>query len=190
LAAGAALALGAAAVVAVCFAAGCFVAGAVTGAVAVAAGGGAKFGGGLVCTLCAKASATPRPATSANTLTLSNATRLFGTAFRTVSFLAMIWLRAKEQKHRTPPKESAGAQSAQLTETKKPAFSRPFCNSLRQPLATTGALPIGALPAQPAALNRARMAVVAIRNFFIGRPPNCDGHRRTITRTFIEKLSQ
>jgi hypothetical protein len=84
----------------------------------------------------------------------------------------MIWLRAKEQKHRTPPKESAGAQSAQLTETKKPAFSRPFCNSLRQPLATTGALPIGALPAQPAALNRARMAVVAIRNFFIGRPPD------------------
>jgi hypothetical protein len=41
---------------------------------------------------------------------------------------------------------------------------------LRQPLATTGALPIGALPAQPAALNSARMAVVAIKNFFIGAP--------------------
>jgi hypothetical protein len=39
-----------------------------------------------------------------------------------------------------------------------------------QPLATTGALPIGALPAQPAALNRARMAVVAIRNFFMETP--------------------
>jgi hypothetical protein len=39
-----------------------------------------------------------------------------------------------------------------------------------QPFATTGALPIGALPAQPAALNRARMAVVAIRNFFIEAP--------------------
>ena len=47
-----------------------------------------------------------------------------------------------------------------------------------QPLATTGALPIGALPAQPAALKRARMAVVAIRNFFIGRPPKCDSHRQ------------
>jgi hypothetical protein len=31
-------------------------------------------------------------------------------------------------------------------------------------------LPIGALPAQPAALNRARMAVVAIRNFFMETP--------------------
>jgi hypothetical protein len=39
-----------------------------------------------------------------------------------------------------------------------------------QPLATTGALPIGALPAQPAALKRARMAVVAIRNFFMKTP--------------------
>jgi len=46
--------------------------------------------------------------------------------YRTVSFLAMNWLHAKEQKHRTPPKEFAEAQNAQLKETKKPACAGLF----------------------------------------------------------------
>jgi hypothetical protein len=123
LAAGA-FAPGAVAAVAVCFAAGCFVAGVVAGAVVAVAGGGeAKTGG---CAFCASAAGAAKPAASANTLKHNKDSRLFRTAFCTVSFLTMIWLRAKEQKHRTPSNGFAGAQTAPQKRNKKSRLTPAF----------------------------------------------------------------
>lgn len=72
--------------------------------------------------------------------------------------------------HQAPPNHGFG----QPTEGywKGPTLGRPFRDRSRQYLATTGALPTGALPymVQPAALKRASTAAVAIRHFFIGSP--------------------
>src|SRR5436190_1040218 len=121
LAAGAAPAPGAVVTVAVCLVAG-FAAGVVAGAVVVVVGGGAKVGSVLVSTFCATADDAPSAAMSASTGTHTNANRLFCAAFCTVSFLAMIWLCAKEQKAlRLAERIRRGANCSLTEETKKPA---------------------------------------------------------------------
>ena len=51
-------------------------------------------------------------------------------------------------------------------------------------------MPYGALPAQPAALKRARIAVVAIRNFFMGKPPGGAQSGRKLRKHSKQKIRE